>query len=254
MNKLKANRTKSRGPADNVIKNSSNFGQTDKELYAVLIADLLYDRFDPLSDYVPPCLLPLCNVPLLHMTLSTLAFDGFRNILIYTIKSYKSVQAYINQTTLSNCFPGLKIFVRNVENCHNLGDIMRDLESSEFLCGVSDFLLAPADLICGISLAKFVNKHKEQREKTPNAILTLLLPPITEAISSVQASELKVNVIFSRTNNNRLINLFHESHRDLSPVLLSDLMKPGEVIESSQLMDIQLSICSNHIPPLFQVR
>ncbi|CAH8462477.1 unnamed protein product [Schistosoma intercalatum] len=252
MNKLKANKTKSRGPADNVIKNSSNFGQTDKELYAVLIADLLYDRFDPLSDYVPPCLLPLCNVPLLHMTLSTLAFDGFRNILIYAIKSYKSVQAYINQTTLSNCFPGLKIFVRNVENCHNLGDIMRDLESSEFLCGVSDFLLAPADLICGISLAKFVNKHKEQREKTPNAILTLLLPPITEAISSVQASELKVNVIFSRTNNNRLINLFHESHRDLSPVLLSDLIKPGEVIESSQLMDIQLSICSNHIPPLFQ--
>ncbi|TNN11748.1 Translation initiation factor eIF-2B subunit epsilon isoform 2 [Schistosoma japonicum] len=253
MYKSKVNKTKVKYVEDSVMKStSSSFGQTDKGLYAVLVADLLYDRFDPLSEYIPPCLLPLSNVPLLHMTLSTLASDGFKNILIYAIRSYKYVQAYISQANLSNCFPGLKIFVQNVEKCHNIGDVMRDLETSEFLCGVSDFLLAPADLICGTSLAKYVHKHKVRREKTPNAILSLLLPPITEAISPVQASEFKVNVIFSRTSDNRLINLLHDSHGDFSPILLSDLVKPNEVIESSQLMDIQLAICSNHIPPLFQ--
>ncbi|CAH8829200.1 unnamed protein product [Trichobilharzia szidati] len=249
MNKSKSNKTKPKGASDGA---SSVYGQTDKELTAVLIADLLFNRFEPLSEFIPPCLLPLGNVPLLYINLSTLASDGFKNILIYTIKSYKKIQTFIKQVKLNSCFPGLKICVRNVEKCHNLGDIMRDLESSEFLNGVSDFLLAPADLICGVSLTKYVQKHKERREKMPNAILTLLLPSLTEVISPVQASEFKVNVIFSRTNNNRLINLFHESQGEVSPILVSDVMKSGEVIESSQLMDIQLAVCSNHIPPLFQ--
>ncbi|CAH8475807.1 unnamed protein product [Heterobilharzia americana] len=252
MNKSKNNRTKQKASADNVMKNTSVFGQIDKELSAVLIADLLSDRFEPLSEHIPPCLLPLSNVPVLYMNLSTLASDGFKNILIYTIKSYRKIQAFINQVKLNNWFPGLKIFVRNVEKCHNLGDIMRDLESNEFLNGVSDFLLAPADLICGVSLSKFVQKHKEQREQEPNLILTLLLPPLTEVISPMQSSEFKVNVIFSRTNNNRLISLSRESQGDFSPILIGDVMKSGEVIESSQLMDVQLAICSNHIPPLFQ--
>lgn len=234
---------------------SSGLYAQEKGLCAVLVADLFDDRFEPLNEFIPPCLLPLNNVPLLHITLSTLIADGFKHILIYTSRSYAVVKTFVSQLSYLNAAKNhVNVFVRNLEKCQSLGDVMRDLESCEAMSGVHEFLLSPADLICATSLSSLMKKHRDRRSNCPNMIMSLLLPKSSNALTSIQASEFKVSVVYNETSENALIDFFRGNQDEYYPILLNDIMRSDQRIRAcTDFLDIQLYICNSHIPAIFKV-
>ncbi|CAH8444333.1 unnamed protein product [Dicrocoelium dendriticum] len=219
----------------------------DKGPLAVVVADLVASRFQPLSSHTPHCLLPLANVPLLHYALSRLVEDGFKDILIYSCNQSTQVEEFIRD---SSCYENTRIRVHHGDGSSSIGDVMRDLDSRQALRGVADFLLVPADLVCARPLLPFLVQHQQRRTRNPSAILSLILPYTSNVISRSQASEWGVMAIFSRSADNRLIRLQHVA----SPsVAFSDILRPDHCVElASDLMDLEIAACSAHIPPLFQ--
>ncbi|THD26570.1 Translation initiation factor eIF-2B subunit epsilon [Fasciola hepatica] len=250
---MSKNTKKSKGGAP-IAKSAGLFTDEDKGPHAVIVADLHARRFDPLTRKIAHCLLPLAGVPLLHYSLSRLVVDGFRNIIVYACAHTAQVQQFVHSYQTNNdLHKDTRILVHSGESCRSLGDVMRDLDSSQLLRGVSDFLLVPADLICARSLLPFVTQHQTRRVRNPAAILSLVMPHANKLLSPAQSAEWTVSVLLSLSMDNRIIKLFPTCVNPAPNILLQELVKTDHVVElSSNLFDLGVAVCSNHVAPLFQ--
>ncbi|VDP94105.1 unnamed protein product, partial [Echinostoma caproni] len=234
-------------------KSSGLFTEEDKGPHVVVVADLHARRFDPLTRTTPYCLLPLAGVPLLHYCLARLLADGFRNIIICACTHTAQVQQFVLSYQKDIIQKDTRISVHNGENCKSLGDVMRDLDASQTLRGIADFLLVPADLICATSLLPFVKQHEARRARNPAAILSLVMPHVSKLLTPVQAAEHTVSVLLSPSVDNRIIKLFPACLNPAPNVFLQELIRTDTVVElSSNLFDLGVAVCSNHVAPLFQ--
>ncbi|GAA29488.2 Translation initiation factor eIF-2B subunit epsilon [Clonorchis sinensis] len=242
---IKKSNTSAKGSGTSTV-----FKEDNKGPYAVVIANLLSSRFEPLVHHTAHCLLPLAGVPLLHFTLTRLIEDGFKDILIYACDHYEHLRSFLRN---NSCYKSVRISVHNGETSHSLGDVMRDLDTSQVIRGVTAFLLVPADLICATPLMPILRQHEDLRSRNPNAILSLILPPCSPKLSPSQAAEWGVTVLFSHSADNRLIQLSSALDDPCPAIAAQDLLRTDQCSElASDLLDLGIAVCSHHIPALFQ--
>uniref|UniRef100_A0A0V0J6X1 Translation initiation factor eIF2B subunit epsilon n=1 Tax=Schistocephalus solidus TaxID=70667 RepID=A0A0V0J6X1_SCHSO len=228
------------------------FKEDDVPPTAVIIAEDLASRFEPLSSHVPHCLLPLANVPLLHFPLSRLICDGFLNIIIYACRHADQISAFLEANNYAKRVPNLSVSVFNGAGSRCMGDVMRDLEANQLLRGVEEFAVVPADLVCDVNLGTLLARFKALRSsEMNNNVMNLVLadlpqfaPPDTE----------RLQVVYSVPG--RKLVQFVRHDRDVPITCSGDLFRPSMKASSleirSRLLDPKILLCSGHVPPLFQ--
>jgi len=142
----------------------------------------------------PQCLLPLANTPLIDYTLEFLANAGVQDVYVYCGSHADQVEEYIKYGVLvmisnvvltltylpyhsaskwmrkSSPFGSLEVLKSTGAS---VGDAMRDLDRKDLITG--DFLLVSGDVISNMNLEPALAKHRTRREKSKDAIMTMVL-------------------------------------------------------------------------------
>ncbi|MDC3087408.1 nucleotidyltransferase family protein [Paracoccaceae bacterium] len=118
---------------------------------ALLLAAGLGNRLQPLTSYLPKCLVPIHGRPLLDYWLESLLKHGVEEILINTHYMAPMVQKYLNQ---SSWFPYIKVAHEEIL----LGTGGTILRNRDFFKDES-FLVAHADNLTIFDLSEFANCH-----------------------------------------------------------------------------------------------
>lgn len=229
------------------------FKEVEAPLTAVIIAEDMAGRFEPITLWMPHSLLPLANVPLLHISISCLIRDGFRNIIIYACRDAHKIQKFVDANNYTKRFPLLRIIVFNGSGSRCLGEVMRDIESNQLLRGVEEFVCLPADLVSDISLISLLINFKERRKNSSSLAIDLIyttLPPFSSP------EDVRCTVV--HTSPDRKVIQVSRHNRDMPAIFATEAVfaatKAKNVISiRSNLLDTRVLICSSHIPPLFQV-
>ncbi|EUB59209.1 Translation initiation factor eIF-2B subunit epsilon [Echinococcus granulosus] len=228
------------------------FKEEEVPLTAVIIAEDVAERFEPITKWVPHSLLPLANVPLLHISISCLIRDGFRNIIIYACRDAQKIQKFVDASCYTRRFPLLKIVVFNGNGSRCLGEAMRDIECNQLLRGVEEFVCLPADLVSDVSLIALLNDFKERRKKSSSLAIDLIyttLPPFSSP------EDVRCTVV--HTSPDMKVIQVSRHNREMPAIFATEAVfaaaKAKNVISiRSDLLDTRVLICSSHIPPLFQ--
>ena len=221
---------------------------------AVVIADEFGERFEPIVQWQPYSLLPLANVPMLHISLTRLIRDGFRNIIIFACRQAQKIKIFIDKNNYMKRFPGVKISVHNGNGCRSLGEAMRDIEYSELLRGISDFVCLPADLISDVSLFTLLNIFKERRKENSSSAIDLVF---AERPNFETSDDESCSLIYT-TPDMKVVQIYR--NRGNMPLILSVENTLAASASNNltairtNLVDTRVLLCSSHIPPLLQVR
>ncbi len=118
---------------------------------ALLLAAGLGTRLQPLTNYLPKCLVPIHGRPLLDYWLETLLNHGVEQVLINTHYMAPMVQQYLNQSTW---LPHITLVHENPL----LGTGGTILQNRDFFKDEA-FLVAHADNLTIFDLPTFIHKH-----------------------------------------------------------------------------------------------
>ncbi|VDM34051.1 unnamed protein product [Hydatigera taeniaeformis] len=228
------------------------FKEEESPLTAVIIAEDIAERFEPITQWIPHSLLPLATVPLLHISISCLIRDGFRNILIYACRDAHKIQKFVDASNYVKRFPLLKIVVFSGNGSRCLGEAMRDIESNQLLRGVEEFVCLPADLVSDVSLVELLEDFKERRKKSSSLVIDLIyanLPPFSST------EDVRYTVVY--TNPDKKVIQVSRHNRDMPTIFATDAVFAAAKMKNvvsirSNLLDTHVLVCSSHIPPLFQ--
>ncbi|KAL3310222.1 Translation initiation factor eIF-2B subunit epsilon [Cichlidogyrus casuarinus] len=225
-------------------KNKSNKNEfllnTEAGSCAVLYTGLNNRVLDPISRYLPECLLPVANVPAIHFVISNLLKDGFKRIIIYACRGAKILEDFIDLQYSQ--FSGY-VEVMQGHCSKSIGDIMRDLDASEIIRNVDDFIFMPADFLCSANLYQMLEDFKKCREAMPNCVMSIAMAQISNHEPTLNSDV--VQFVLVRESDHKLIQ-FHQHIQNVpsktakDTVMHQNLTAPG------------LWFCSKHIPPLFQ--
>ncbi|VDD82989.1 unnamed protein product [Mesocestoides corti] len=219
---------------------------------AVIVAEDVANRFEPLSSSIPHSLLPLANVPLLHFSLSRLVCDGFQNIIIYACRDANKIRAFVESNAYTKRMPQVTIKVVNGHGSRCLGDVMRDLEGHQLLRGVEEFICLPADLVCDVDLSVLLSRFRERRSEIPSAALDLVYADLPYfAFPDAE----RLSVVFTTPDMKLIQSQRYE--RDMPVIYSSEVLEAATKLKKlvevrSRLLDPRILLCSSHIPPLFQ--
>ncbi|KAL2045611.1 hypothetical protein N7G274_002039 [Stereocaulon virgatum] len=147
--------------------------QREESLQAVVLADSFETRFVPFTLERPRCLLPLANTPLIEYTLEFLAHAGVQEVYVYCGSHAEQLEDYINAskwTSKSSPFRTLKVLKSTATS---VGEAMRSLDQLDVITG--DFLLVSGDVVSNMNLEPALLKHRARREKSKDAIMTMVL-------------------------------------------------------------------------------
>lgn len=219
---------------------------------AVIVAEDLAYRFEPLTFSIPHSLLPLGNVPLLHFSLSRVIYDGFQNIIIYACRDGDKIRNFVESNGYSKRQPRITIKVIAGHGATGIGDVMRDLEAQQSLRGVDEYVCLPADLVCDINVFDLLTRFQEHRVESPSAALGL----VYSAQSSFVLSERERLSVVYTSPDMKLLQLNRED-RGLPIVFPSESLtkatKTNRTLKvSARLIDPHILLCSKHVAPLFQ--
>ncbi|VDK21343.1 unnamed protein product [Taenia asiatica] len=230
----------------------SVFKEEEVPLTAVIIAEDMAERFEPITQWTPHSLLPLANVPLLHISISCLIRDGFRNIVIYACRDAHKIQKFVDASHYTKRFPLLRIVVFNGNGSRCLGEVMRNIECNQLLRGVEEFVCLPADLVSDVSLISLLNDFKERRKNSSSLAIDLIyttLPPFSSP------EDVRCTVVHTSPDR-KVIQVFRQN-RDMPAIFATEAVFAANKAKNtisirSNLLDTRVLICSSHIPPLFQ--
>ncbi|PSN41588.1 hypothetical protein C0J52_17905 [Blattella germanica] len=169
-------------------------------LSAVVIVDNFKDGFQPITDSIPPALIPIVNIPLLDYTLKFLSLSSVQETILFCCSHADLIKQHIKQKKWDDESSKMNITMFVSETCRSIGDVMRDLDAKAVLR--SDFILVSGNMVGNLNILPIVQKHREVQKKDRNAVLTMVYkaagPGHTsrslddEAILAVDASSGKV--------------------------------------------------------------
>jgi len=131
---------------------------------ALLLAAGLGTRLQPLTNFLPKCLVPIDGRPLLDYWIESLLEQSVDEVLINTHYRAPLVTEYIRQSSWSGR-------VTLVHEEHLLGTAGTALANRDFFRG-EPFLIAHADNLTRFSCAEFIAAH---RRRPAGALLTMML-------------------------------------------------------------------------------
>lgn len=220
---------------------------------AVIVAEDLAQRFEPLTSFTPHCLLPLANVPLLHFALSRVIADGFQQIIIFACRDADKIRAFVESNGYNKRIAGVTVSVVNGNDIQSMPDVMRELERNQLMQGVEEFVCLPADLVCDVNLGDLLTRFKDHKAEVTSCILGLVY---TDLPQSAFADTERLNVVYSMPDAKLVQMARHD--RDMPMHVFGEVFstasKRQKTIEvRTRLLDPRIYLCSNCVPPLFQV-
>ena len=143
----------------------------ESDISAIVI---LEDYEGAFSQYLntPKFLIPLGNRPLIDYTLEFLAGSGVSKVSLYSNDRHcDSLETYIHSSKWhASAFKDIK-----VRKClgTSVGDVMRDVDQQDFI--KTDFVVVSGDIVTNVTLEDALRAHKARREKSKDAVMTMLL-------------------------------------------------------------------------------
>ena len=147
---------------------------------ALLLAAGLGIRLQPLTKYIPKCLVPINGRPLIDYWLENLLSNGVEEILINTHYMAPMVEQYLNQSTWSS----------NIKMVHEeilLGTGGTMLKNRDFLKN-GTFLVAHADNLTIFDVQEFINQHSA-RPKEAEFTMMVFDTPYPESCGIVSVDD-----------------------------------------------------------------
>ena len=123
-------------------------------------------RLKPYTDQHPKCLIPIHGTPLLAIWIELLARHGVTEILINTHHHAHQVERFLDSARA-----GTSVDIRTVYEPQLLGSAGTIGQNSRFVAGDTDFIVAYADNLTNLNLAKMVDFHHKFRSM--GGILTM---------------------------------------------------------------------------------
>jgi mannose-1-phosphate guanylyltransferase len=133
---------------------------------AFLLAAGRGTRLKPYTDRHPKCLIPIHGIPLLQIWIDLLARHGVTEVLINTHHHADQVEQFLNRART-----GTTLEIHTVYEPQLLGSAGTIRQNSRFAAGDSDFIIAYADNLTNLNLAKMVDFHYHFRSM--GGILTM---------------------------------------------------------------------------------
>ena len=122
---------------------------------AFLLAAGKGTRLRPYTDTRPKCLIPIHGTPLLKIWIDLLASHGASEVLINTHHHADQVERFI-----AGCRPHSAMALHTVYEPHLLGSAGTLWHNRGFVEGESDFVIAYADNLTNLDLAKMFDFHR----------------------------------------------------------------------------------------------
>ncbi len=196
---------------------------------AFLLAAGKGTRLKPYTDQHPKCLIPIHGPPLLAVWIELLARHGVTEVLINTHHHADQVERFLGsaRSETSMC-------IHTVYEPRLLGSAGTIRQNSRFVAGDSDFIVAYADNLTNLNLAKMLDFHHKFRSM--GGILTMGL---------IQAPDPRACGIVTMDAECRIIR-FVEKPREPE----SDLANGGIYICGSELFDYMESSSDDAQEPL----
>ncbi|KAI9498624.1 nucleotide-diphospho-sugar transferase [Zychaea mexicana] len=233
-------------------RNTQQRGEGDGEepFQAVILADTYDDQFLPISNEMPRCLMPLCNIPLIEYTLEALAITDVQEVFIVCTTHIDKIKEYFEQSSWLQPHSPLSVQIVQSPEAMSVGDAMRELDARQLI--TNDFILTFGDLVSNIKLDKIMETHRARKKTDKHSIMTMVLKEAARIHTSRAKDDSSVFVL--DPNNNQC--LFYEPVQAL-PRKARIEVSP-EVFENhaqfefrNDLVDPFLDICSVEVPALF---
>jgi mannose-1-phosphate guanylyltransferase len=183
---------------------------------AYLLAAGKGTRLKPYTDQHPKCLIPIHGTPLLAIWIELLARHGVTEILINTHHHAHQVERFLDSARA-----GTSVDIRTVYEPQLLGSAGTIGQNSRFVAGDTDFIVAYADNLTNLNLAKMVDFHHKFRSM--GGILTMGL---------IQAPDPRACGIVTLDEGGRIIRFIEKPQ-----VPESDLANGGIYICGRELLD-----------------
>ena len=239
--------------------------EQEEVLQAVVILETYTNKFKPLSDDTPECLLPLLNRPLIDYTLQFLKEQGVEEIHLFCTQYYEKIKKHLNESKWSTMFRSDMIQLQSIPGCSTLNESVRQINMlfSTRSLARSHFILitAPSILAYNINLKEKFDLHKQRYKANKNAIMTVLC--------SKKSADLSLN--FSNRENQTylilnsdmvLLNYYNsydptEGSFSISSETMKHLNKLDGKTSSrlhlrTDLLDTQIYFCTAHVLNLFE--
>jgi len=240
--------------------------EQEEVLQAIVILESYTNKFKPLSDDTPECLLPLLNKPLINYTLEFLKEHGVEEIHLFCSQYYEKIKKYLNESKWSLMFRSDKIQLQSIPGCTTLNESMRQINMlfSTRALARSQFILitAPSILAYSINLKEKFDLHKQRYKANKNAIMTILC--------SKKSTDLNLNFntrenqTYLMLNSEMVILNYYNSYDPTEGAfsISSETMRHLNKLDSSKtsskiylrtdLFDTQIYFCSSHVLNLFE--
>ncbi|XP_069954474.1 translation initiation factor eIF2B subunit epsilon isoform X1 [Cherax quadricarinatus] len=225
----------------------------DHILQAVVLA---LNPHQTLLQHGPKELVPLVNTPLLDYTLDWLERSGVDETIVYcrahthADKIRQHCRAHSDKwgftTRRGDC--GMKVCVVASEDCHSMGDAMRDLYAKSLL--KDDFFLVHGDVVATIDLKSLMMKHRERRMADKSIIMTCVYLNCNQG--NLGDEEAQATLITDAVTGKLL------SHQRPSKNNTAKFLLPTELFQNSsdlkvvpEAHDPSIAVCSEAVPSLF---
>ncbi|XP_063852298.1 translation initiation factor eIF2B subunit epsilon-like [Scylla paramamosain] len=233
----------------------------EQVLQAVILAQCEQDYGDPVTQDVPKVLAPLANTPLLEYSLEWLERCGVEEAIVYcradthleTIREHcRAFMTRRGDTTPATTHPGgLRVNVVASEDCHSLGDAMRDLYAKSLLKG--DFILLQGDTVTTLDLPALVTEHRESRAADRNAIMTCVYMGEGGKVGTTAEKTTTATLLVSASTNKLLLHRRRGGRSTSSRLSVPTelLQGAGDILAYPAAYDPSVTICSEVVPSLF---
>ena len=181
---------------------------------AFLLAAGKGTRLKPYTDQHPKCLIPIHGAPLLKIWIDLLARHGVSDILINTHHHAGQVERFLERTRALT-----PVGLHTVYEPQLRGSAGTLWDNRHFVSGQSDFIIAYADNLTNLDLAKMVDIHHHFR--SIGGILTMAL---------IKAPNPSACGIVTLDADNRIVNFVEKPQRPES-----DLANGGIYISTADI-------------------
>jgi mannose-1-phosphate guanylyltransferase len=183
---------------------------------AFLLAAGKGTRLRPFTDTHPKCLIPIDDRPLLAIWLDLLARSGVDQVLINTHHHADQVERFIAEYRSKTAIEILTVYEPDL-----LGSAGTVWQNRRFVDGQEDFVIAYADNLTDLNLAKMVDRHIKFRSM--GGILTMGL---------IQAPDPRQCGIVTLDDQSRIVNFVEKPEQPES-----DLANGGIYIANCRIFD-----------------
>jgi translation initiation factor eIF-2B subunit epsilon len=147
---------------------ANDFEDPSKMRKAVIIADSFTNLLNPINDFLPEVLLPVCNIPILEYMIDFLLSNSIKEIIIVAKRHSSILKNYINKHYKKT--KQIKLIIS--DDFTEMGDCLRKIYSEKLIA--SDFVLIRGLVIANFNLEKVFDYHMQKKKEDKNCILTSL--------------------------------------------------------------------------------